>query len=480
MNKKLAICVPYRNREKHLEKFIPHMDDFFKDKSIEYKIFICNQADDKKFNRGKTKNIAFDVARKEGYDYFAFHDIDLLPEDSSCDYNYPESMPLHISAFLSKNDYKILFPENFGGVVLFTKEQFEAVNGYYNDYWNWGAEDDDLLWRCKQKGFLKRNYVGKNILQKKVACFNGESSFIEIPLRESLKKMQEGDHTISFLIKSEDRSDMQPYLLGNPNSEYVNIPILSQHGLSNLTYGNTKSYIVSFWNNQNKGIHPWVKRDENLWTLLTYKVNTKDKSVTIYVNGKDVDHKNKINYKNKNKNYYNTPMFIGFRDGPVWSEDSHNYFKGQIAEVGMWRSALSDCDIKALTDKNLSGINEDELVLHYDFNKTENDLIFDVSGNENHGKMTNGYISSTDIGQLLDLELPHRRYGKYYCLPHENEGIQDDKFKHEDGAVNEEILESLVKKGNVDIDKKGLSDLTYRIVSQEVILNKHVLINVEC
>ena len=34
MTKKLAICVPHYKRREQLAKFIPHMDEFFKDKDI--------------------------------------------------------------------------------------------------------------------------------------------------------------------------------------------------------------------------------------------------------------------------------------------------------------------------------------------------------------------------------------------------------------------------------------------------------------
>uniref|UniRef100_A0A8C4S2C0 Galactosyltransferase C-terminal domain-containing protein n=1 Tax=Erpetoichthys calabaricus TaxID=27687 RepID=A0A8C4S2C0_ERPCA len=32
--------------------------------------------------------------------------------------------------------------QNFGGVSSFSKEQFKKINGFPNNYWSWGGEDD--------------------------------------------------------------------------------------------------------------------------------------------------------------------------------------------------------------------------------------------------------------------------------------------------------------------------------------------------
>ena len=70
MSKKLAICVPHYKREEHLKKFIPHMDNFFKDKDIEYKIFVANQVYHDSvsgFNRFTSKNVAYYIEKKKKF-----------------------------------------------------------------------------------------------------------------------------------------------------------------------------------------------------------------------------------------------------------------------------------------------------------------------------------------------------------------------------------------------------------------------------
>ena len=38
----------------------------------------------------------------------------------------------------------------FGGAGSFTREHFELINGFSNEFWGWGGEDDDLYKRYNQ------------------------------------------------------------------------------------------------------------------------------------------------------------------------------------------------------------------------------------------------------------------------------------------------------------------------------------------
>ena len=49
MDKRLAIIVPYRDRRKQLDIFIPHMNSFLEEKGIDYQIIVAEQRDDPQF-----------------------------------------------------------------------------------------------------------------------------------------------------------------------------------------------------------------------------------------------------------------------------------------------------------------------------------------------------------------------------------------------------------------------------------------------
>jgi hypothetical protein len=139
---KLSIIVPYRDRESHLSQFIPHMEksEFLSD--IDFEILIVEQTH-KAFNRGKLLNVG--VMESQEASYYCFHDVDMLPE--KCDYS-PCQFPTHLASEAQQFGYKLPYEGYFGGVTLFNKSSFFKINGFSNNYWGWGAEDDDVRFRC--------------------------------------------------------------------------------------------------------------------------------------------------------------------------------------------------------------------------------------------------------------------------------------------------------------------------------------------
>jgi len=152
---KLAIIIPFRDLEKdkkrtqELNTLVNYFANYFDDKN-NYKIFVVKQSNDsRKFNRGQLLNIGFKYAMKEGCENFIFHDVDLLPSEELKKYylNAPTNEPVHIAAVWDRYNKN---PDYFGGIVAFNKEIFQRINGYPNDFWGWGGEDDELYKRTKQ------------------------------------------------------------------------------------------------------------------------------------------------------------------------------------------------------------------------------------------------------------------------------------------------------------------------------------------
>ena len=85
--KKLAVIVPYRNRESHLNVFVPYLEDYLKSKNIPFEILVVEQKYNKPFNRGKLLNVGYKESGND-FDYFCFHDVDMLP--IKVDYSYCE------------------------------------------------------------------------------------------------------------------------------------------------------------------------------------------------------------------------------------------------------------------------------------------------------------------------------------------------------------------------------------------------------
>eukprot|EP00048_Salpingoeca_helianthica_P000934 m.45178 g.45178 ORF g.45178 m.45178 type:complete len:385 (-) comp10984_c0_seq1:180-1334(-) len=145
---RLAILVPFRNAYDELRQFVPYMFKWLKKKGISFTIFIINQADDFRFNRGALLNVGYLMIERE-YDYFAMHDVDLLPLNEQLNYSFP-SEPFHMAAPWLHPIYH--YPAFIGGIMLMSSVHYRALNGLSTHFWGWGREDDELFKRITEAG----------------------------------------------------------------------------------------------------------------------------------------------------------------------------------------------------------------------------------------------------------------------------------------------------------------------------------------
>lgn len=81
------------------------------------------------------------------------HDVDLIPESDRNSYECDDMSPNHLSVSIRKDSgdqkatpyttstYELLI----GGVLAIRPHIYRRINGFSNEYWAWGAEDDGKL-----------------------------------------------------------------------------------------------------------------------------------------------------------------------------------------------------------------------------------------------------------------------------------------------------------------------------------------------
>jgi hypothetical protein len=103
---KIAIIIPYRDREEHLLNFLYNMHALFARQEIDYGVYVIEPHPKLKFNRGVLFNIGFIESNKDGdWQCHAYHDVDLISEDDRTLYTC-YSNPIHIAHRINKNSYE--------------------------------------------------------------------------------------------------------------------------------------------------------------------------------------------------------------------------------------------------------------------------------------------------------------------------------------------------------------------------------------
>ena len=474
MKDKLAIIVPYRDRQEHLDVFVPHMREFLKDKGIDYEIFIAEQTDDRPFNYGKLCNIASKEVGEE-YTYFAFHDIDMLPINDECDYDYPD-VPLHLATNVEAHGNKLPYPQYFGGVVLISREDFENANGYSNEYWGYGFEDLDLLYRLQRSGaYLEKfydlnqtysRYDENDILpyrienvditnKLKLHTLEGISIDKNTFLKGRLNPIMKNDISNSFAISIWFRDSSKL-------NERKNI--ISLEGMdSGLFLDNGKYVIAQIWDSDKTHYDVSLEYVKDKWNHLVYNVNYKSNELTIYCN--NISKTVKLSDTFKIHPYYE---YLKLSDSETEID---------IASMISFDSSISDEIVSELfyngfktldLIKNKNGISPINL---FDFKSTySNDILLDKGKSLNHLMISGRPVNiSDDVETTSELYLPVRLDGKFKSLVHPNDtDIIKNYYKYNpDVDENSDIFFNEVIPNLLDYKKIGLSTLEYKILDKQ-------------
>ncbi|XP_044532585.1 beta-1,4-galactosyltransferase 2 [Gracilinanus agilis] len=149
----VAIIIPFRHREHHLRYWLHYLHPILRRQRLRYGIYVISQHGEDTFNRAKLLNVGFLEALKEdpAYDCFIFSDVDLVPMDDRNLYRCGEQ-PRHFAIAMDKFGFRLPYAGYFGGVSGLSKAQFLKINGFPNEYWGWGGEDDDIFNRISLSG----------------------------------------------------------------------------------------------------------------------------------------------------------------------------------------------------------------------------------------------------------------------------------------------------------------------------------------
>ena len=253
----IAIITLFRDndkgaREKQRREFIRRMNRIMA--PYRYHIFIIEQSDDgQPFNIGKLKNVGFKIAGEwekthdMKFTNFIFSDIDMLPDDELLQYYVkPIKKPISLAIRGTRYDQRDMeLKKIFLGAVLgFNRHDFEEINGYPDNFWGWGGEDDALLYR------LVASDVGTVQIPKVGAV-------IDLEEKKTLAEKLES------VVKDNQRWEKL----------YIDLTHWQKNGLSNLNYkllkmsdeaDNTTQHLVDLMKKEDEQKYPELFNTEGL------------------------------------------------------------------------------------------------------------------------------------------------------------------------------------------------------------------------
>ncbi|XP_052810591.1 uncharacterized protein LOC128238574 isoform X2 [Mya arenaria] len=220
---RVAIVIPYRDREIHLKIFLNNIHPFLQRQQLDYGIYIVEMAANTTFNRALLMNIGYmEALREYDYDCFIFHDVDLIPEDDRNLYTCQHS-PRHMSVAIDTFDYKLPYPQLFGGVTALSREHFRLVNGFSNLYFGWGGEDDDMYRRVLLAGLTVTRYTPSVARYKMLVHAKDKENDDRFNILKSVRarRLVDGLSSLKYRVLERELRPLYTWILASVNATEI-------------------------------------------------------------------------------------------------------------------------------------------------------------------------------------------------------------------------------------------------------------------
>ena len=429
---RLGIIVPYRDRLEHLNIFKEHITNYLTKQNIQFELIIVEQFDDKPFNRGKLLNIGVIEAERLGCNYVVLHDVDMLPVD--VDYSYSTEVLQLANKFISDGDYtKEIYDGYFGGVTLFPIEVFKNINGYPNDFWGWGFEDDELLRRCIINGVETDSQKIKNrSISKKALEFNGINSYIKV--NNNIDYTKNIKISVSFRI--------QPTIDSTKPYEEWTIFSIPGYDMTLSAIDLFGTYKFELWDFKKKIYSITTKQLPIHFTNIVIEIDTKNCVVNLFQNREWVD---SFQYYKKLYDYSKEKWFYIGNANPYRGNNSKEFY-GYISEFKVY--------------------NDDNKIIDLDIQNYKDGII---KNNVNSNKLE---VFSCDLIHIDEskyeyLQIPKKRVCTFKLMKHVDSGFQNGKWKDINTRLNQIQY-------NKKISVSGINDLEYTIINK---LDNQILVS---
>lgn len=145
----IKVSIPYRGMPKSKQRMLQILESFSDDKDVQFQI-VEQSEDGRRFNLGKMINVGFDLFSKasdtDDWTYF-FHPIDLFPKQGFAPYRSGAELLLQNKIDICS--YNIPEKDLHYRSCSYRPDAYRKFNGYTNNFWGWGAEDDEFFNRVR-------------------------------------------------------------------------------------------------------------------------------------------------------------------------------------------------------------------------------------------------------------------------------------------------------------------------------------------